>query len=376
MELTFLRTFCRGANLLAEIMEPGISTALSPMKNLVKSHFASRNPGSALDSFLRSPSDNDVQLEDDLRLDQHKLVDLKDNEYAALILVILAIPEETTQFKSWKSEAKGTPLPTTVEYRDKLQRNGVVFATARKSLKNSIVQFRLFTGEIAAGRIAKIFLHQRSPKLVEAFVQIDKFEELSEADARNDPYRPFEHLAARLYYAEPRRTVLIRAADVVSHVACCPYTHKSIRSPCIVVLSLDRVSVYIRRRCATDPSKRPSTFRFSQCNSRPLIRFASPVSPLLPVLQFLADDVCDSPAFTVAAEPQGRKLIHQLTLHPLAYDDYAQQKKSPHSKSLRFFLAIRGRLMDKDAMIFTFAVLWNQFVKRDKETKPGHDLTL
>ncbi len=138
-------------------------------------------------------------------------------------------------------------LPTQAQFVKSVLHDGVTFTD---SGRNSFVTYRIRTGQVesqGAGRIDKIFYHRRKEGqtiVVEPFVVIHEYRCLSKEHEQLDPYRALDGLNTKLYYnsfdATPR---LLPLNDIIAHFASLVYTPQDIGQKCIVVLSLDRVSL-------------------------------------------------------------------------------------------------------------------------------------
>ena len=128
---------------------------------------------------------------------------------------------------------------------------GLTFGTKKGSNRNSYVLYSLpedLPGKNRAGQICDIILHQRfefGSRIVSAFVVVDQFTELSALHASQDPFRHgwYEELHTRLCYRSTAATHFIPLHQIHAHFAALIYTPANIGEECIVVRSLDQVSV-------------------------------------------------------------------------------------------------------------------------------------
>ncbi len=137
-------------------------------------------------------------------------------------------------------------LPTRAHFVDSIMHDGVKFTAGGR---DSYVTYKIRSGEIeshGAGQIDKIFYHRRiegEEVIMEPFVVVREFNELSKEHKHVDPYRGLDGLNARLCYNTfDSTTRVIPLDDIVAHFASLVYTPEDIGQKCIVVLSLDRVS--------------------------------------------------------------------------------------------------------------------------------------
>ncbi|KAI1788015.1 hypothetical protein LXA43DRAFT_895298 [Ganoderma leucocontextum] len=139
-------------------------------------------------------------------------------------------------------------LPHNGQFVPSIDSGGVKYMTSTSGARNSFVVFRdsLNGNHRAAGQIESIFYHHRvrgGTAKVEAFVVVRRFCQLSSNDKRNDPFRSFPGLEARLYYDELEDDVRVITLDaLVCHFAVLKWTPEGIAVDCIIAKSLDRVS--------------------------------------------------------------------------------------------------------------------------------------
>lgn len=162
-------------------------------------------------------------------------------------------------FTPWDQPSKLRPeLHHRVQSIPSIQISGIDFEPAFQSTRHSFITFRSSTdgqsasGDVLAGQIDKIFLHSRTTEkmakesefIVEAFVVVKEYEGLSHEHLQNDPFLQIPDLEARLYYNsfKPENRVL-KVTDIIGHFSAFIYTPEGIDRECIVVRSLDRVSL-------------------------------------------------------------------------------------------------------------------------------------
>lgn len=178
--------------------------------------------------------------------DVKKEVDLNSIIYEGLLQ---EINRPQTRFASAKNANLWTnalPLLNSVAQTVKrVDVDGMMFGSARGSLRNSFVIFTHPDRSKRAGQIQQVFLHRRhegDQVCIEPFFIIQAYRPLSVAHAELDPFRKFRELNAKLYYnvLEPE-TVVLRRVDICSHFASYTYTPDDIPAECVLALSLDRV---------------------------------------------------------------------------------------------------------------------------------------
>jgi len=108
--------------------------------------------------------------------------------------------------------------------------------------KNSAIAFRLVDGTVAIGRIRRILREKETNQRV--VLVLERHRELSLEDQAHDPYRKFPEIDARLLYRSTQQNLeAIRPAQIISHIARCPYEAEKYEfvEPVFVSLVLDRV---------------------------------------------------------------------------------------------------------------------------------------
>ncbi|CDO75322.1 hypothetical protein BN946_scf184517.g5 [Trametes cinnabarina] len=122
-----------------------------------------------------------------------------------------------------------------------VERDGIRFAVRSH---NSYVRFRSRTGAVLAGQIHEIFYHQPdegSGLIIEPFLVIKAYRQLSPEHTASDPYRQFPDLNTHLVYDEfDDDTHVVSLGDIISHFAAYRYTPDGIDRECVIVRSLDR----------------------------------------------------------------------------------------------------------------------------------------
>ncbi|TFY56546.1 hypothetical protein EVJ58_g7577 [Rhodofomes roseus] len=174
------------------------------------------------------------------------------NIYNAL-LYVMNTAGLTRKFATFHSNADNNAilLSPFARFLPKLEVSGLTYGTRSGNIRNSFICFRDPSSHdpsvARAGQIAQLFLHshinpQSNEQVVEPYVVVDQYEELSEDHARQDPYRRFPLLNTKLCYNRFTGTsVVIRVVDVIAHFAAFFYDPDGIGEGCVVVRSLDRV---------------------------------------------------------------------------------------------------------------------------------------
>ena len=204
-----------------------------------------------LDIFGTTPSSSTDESLDGI-YDGLSATRLDDTLYWSLVHLIQLTPELGAHFTAYDSELDDhrSRLSPYVRHLAKIEAGRAVYGIRTKNIRNSFVYFKdpsaSDPSHVRAGQIAYIFLHSRlaegKQRIVEPFMVIDQYLELTPAHSKHDPYRRFPLLDTRLYYDQfHTRSVVVRMGDLVSHFAAFVYTPEGIGEQCIVARSLDRV---------------------------------------------------------------------------------------------------------------------------------------
>jgi hypothetical protein len=244
-----MRTFCRGGQLKALMSREGIPEVLNDIKPAFEKSFGTEFRGTLLNDLLVLGAQGELQ-QPSVWDAKEKATDLLNSTYDRLVECINR-RSPSPKFHSFRSpeSSSSIPLEPGVQYRHRVQANGVEFATFRKSKGNAQILYRCGqdSGPVFAGQIQDIFVHERSGPngnaISEYFLAVKKYEELSHDEARFDPYRKYPLLDVRLCHDNLSSEVdVISLDDIVSHFASCPFETDAIEGGLRIVLSLDRVS--------------------------------------------------------------------------------------------------------------------------------------
>jgi len=131
---------------------------------------------------------------------------------------------------------------------NKFTQRGAIFSPSSFSVRDSHVVVR--KGDWYAGRIKQIFVYPpgRSSKL-EAYFVIQRFKELSDQEALQDPYRNYPLVGGRLYHLDVEDKIeVVSSQEITAHFAHTPHDEKDFGFPCFHALPLDKVthSLYCR----------------------------------------------------------------------------------------------------------------------------------
>ena len=233
----------------------GLNSKLEKLVAAFTQHFGSKETGtlmSDMQAFESSPQ----------TVDLHQPEDAKQRLDRCISELLQAYEERKAQ--EWtgsglsSSALAGTnTLPWRQAIRlgfkhDKFRRYGVSFSTFDRVRQDSYVAVgRKVPDDWHAGRILSIFTYTHrgpTPELVgytETYVVLQKYEELSQMDAKHDPFREHLFIGGCLYYDKVKDPELVTMDEILCHFALTPFEHAQIASPCIHALPLDRVRCFI-----------------------------------------------------------------------------------------------------------------------------------
>lgn len=248
LELTFLKSFCRGGNLKALLSRDELSDTLQEIQTTFRQHFGSEFRGTLMNDLLALgalETATETATWDPKRREES--LSASDPLYC---LLLDRINQDATplMFHSYDNFSPlGYALDPAIQSHDKLKAKGVIFATAKYSRANSLILFRSAVDRHArAGEVQQILVHAHpGPNgdiRTEYFLAVKPFQELTQDEATFDPYRCFPLLDTKLYHDKlSSSTFVIKICDIISHFASCPYTSPILKGSFRVVLSLDRV---------------------------------------------------------------------------------------------------------------------------------------
>lgn len=247
MELTFLMSFCRGANLKAFWAVSGLAETVRDIKNLASKYFSSSSDfyGTLFSdiSAFEASADRSEQI----NTSEKNWTVLPDATYQSLGERV-NIESQGMDYRTHRARQLGgneSLLSPEAHHFQSVKVGGATLTTADHSESNSMVMFRAspLQSTQSAGQILSIFAHTRGgpdgSTITENFVCLKPFKKLSNQDSRHDPYLHYPLLDVRLYYNVFDPPVVAKVSDVVSHVATCPFTDMG--RDYRIVLSLDRV---------------------------------------------------------------------------------------------------------------------------------------
>ncbi|KAI0057490.1 hypothetical protein BV25DRAFT_1777682, partial [Artomyces pyxidatus] len=230
LELTFFYSFCRMANLKGLLYNLYLSPFPENQSNLfdpaIPSELRER-----LQETLRSLDLEAVHSATPISMvgEASGPTELPNPIYDQLVDCINQ-DQMVPKYCGWKNMALpyARRISPEVNRGTKLEIDGVEYTTEHHSPADSTILYRS-NGKRCAGRIQAIFAHTRVDEngfdLVEHFLCIKMYRPLRPEEKHVDPYQKYALLKAELYHNDfLATTCVINAAQVVSHVACCPYS--------------------------------------------------------------------------------------------------------------------------------------------------------
>ncbi|KAJ3547089.1 hypothetical protein NMY22_g1789 [Coprinellus aureogranulatus] len=249
VEMTMMRTICRGANLIALIEHPDVKPLLGDLRRSL----------SALNDDQRGTRIHDaIPTNAETRLPGFGTQQLRTCELDADLFTALQnflnnsggpryVPYDTDHLG--KSAPGQHFLHTKAQMMPKVTLQGVQYHSHKSSIGASHVVVRLPTSDGAVLRqpaqIQHILRHVRQEEenmKDEIFIAVKYLQPLSRLEAANDPYRKFEHYGSLWKRDLTKDLYVIHPSQVVSHFARTEMTLLTVSSsPLYHVLPLDKV---------------------------------------------------------------------------------------------------------------------------------------
>ncbi|KAH9820789.1 hypothetical protein DFH28DRAFT_883987, partial [Melampsora americana] len=225
LEITFVKSFCRAGNLAALLQDVDkLPEALRPYIDQLKALYEPTSPRPR-------------------RLSNSKFESLDEEDLACLIRrlndqgtdeCIWVSPREWVAFKEDEGLGKA-PVPPRAQFYNKIEHNDVSFSVFEKNLNDSFVVFRSRSdGFDSFGRIAKIFVHRRSPEtkktIIQTWLRVQTFKPIQQS--QYDPFKRLDmpdmnvHLRA---WDDPEDR-LVKLDEVVAHCSWLMYKPKLLHS--------------------------------------------------------------------------------------------------------------------------------------------------
>lgn len=226
-----INRFCESANLKALISDNTTPTILKPIMSLIQAVTSSQYQGTLL---------TDIKAQEEFSWTAERWSSPKTTIPIAL--------EERRLFDRYLQPN------TAIESIQSLKHASATYAGIGPKYRadwtkgrNSTILYEA-AKEVHAGRILQVVLPTSSTSAEDALLLVEPYESLSEEDRHLDPYRSMNELGCFLVYgggSASRR--VIRTKDIIAHAARTPY--RPVREefapskPCIILVSLDRVSL-------------------------------------------------------------------------------------------------------------------------------------
>ncbi|KAJ3534922.1 hypothetical protein NM688_g7054 [Phlebia brevispora] len=249
MPLTFLRSFCIGANLrwmLSTIEKPSKGLDLwTDMMKACENAFGRLPGGLHAEDVLSPHEDCDHQARyDTLKATASLSPELYQsflhvvNRGSALFTSCFAPSDSLNVYGSHDAPV----LVNSIQLVRQIKHQGHHYGKRGKSSRNSFVLLKTEATPVAA-QITDIFLHSRvanGQQMIEPFFVVEEFQPLGHHDQHYDPYRAFPYLNAYLCYNKFHAPRVVGLHDIQSHFAAYAYTPNGINEECMLVRSLDR----------------------------------------------------------------------------------------------------------------------------------------
>ncbi|KAH9895959.1 hypothetical protein C8Q73DRAFT_644239 [Cubamyces lactineus] len=249
MPLTFMSYFYVGAQLrwLMDTTQWPDTPEYKAMLSAYDDAFTNIAQGMRASGF--GPPGRETSAPSGCSYDERKEKSLGRHAYEGLLSVLALGGEHFSSMHARYRRDVRPILNDLVNYIPSLHRDHMTLATRSSAFRDSFVMFTdplRPSADPRAGQIVDIFLHSRlkaGKPVVEPFLIVEEFVELTADDASQDPYRRFSDLQTRLCYnrAEPTPRV-VRLDDIHCHFAALTCKVNGISEECIIVRSLNRVS--------------------------------------------------------------------------------------------------------------------------------------
>jgi len=150
----------------------------------------------------------------------------------------------------WVSGGHTQPHAKARQY-NKFTQRGAIFSPSSFSVRDSHVV--ICKGDWYAGRIKQIFVYPSGlPSKLEAYFVIQRFKELPDQEALQDPYRNYPLVGGRLYRQNLEDKIeVVPSQEITAHFAHTAHDKKDFGFPCFHVLPLDKVTLSPYRRLST-----------------------------------------------------------------------------------------------------------------------------
>lgn len=252
MEMTFMQTYCMGSNLRGLLTSDMLPSAISNLRAVIDIALGQDSRGSLMSDLMIFGSDVEPRVEFDDR--KQKL--LSSTSYQCLLNRICNDDKlsEGTQFVSHIASSRQThvALNPYCQPLDHTMLKGLRYSNSQSAagIGDSFILAKRrseHTNGLMMAQIQSLFVHRRFSKECgyrdQVFASIRRFENLSLEDQKHDPFRKYKHLRMFLVYSEPvAEETVIPLSDIISHFATCPVDDENLSRPCVVGVSLQRVS--------------------------------------------------------------------------------------------------------------------------------------
>ncbi|KAH9809868.1 hypothetical protein DFH28DRAFT_903892, partial [Melampsora americana] len=239
LEITFIKSYCRAANLAAIVQDDKVPGSLKDYVTKLKSLYDPKEPVSKrLSNSKMDPIPKDV-----LEMLETCLNCQEDQEYQWMIpdKLCLLPDEEAMAYVAVQPQAF---------FRNRVIHNGVAYSKFGASQEDSFVVFKKGqTGKECFGRIFSIFTHRQSPKQGQnkfvTWLHIQRFQPIPKKFEKSNPFHHIQapDVQAHLYAWGSTEDQLVQLDDIIAHCTWMMYRPGEIRGidiPTVALLSMVR----------------------------------------------------------------------------------------------------------------------------------------
>ena len=250
MELTFMATACRAANLRSLLQLDSIRNIVREFTDIYNGLFNENKRGTRLrDTVLGDENDRRQAM---VR-ESNCASQLEEPTWKALVSFLNAElgKEVFVDIRDLRMGPGLCQVSNAVLDCPSMFFHGVTYKPVIKSSKDSNIVFSPPGSSHTipcSGRIKQIFVHRRrnadgnGDDLREIFLSVERLQDLSPDDVQWDKYRKFLHIGGHLCYDSYRPSpLIIRPNQIISHFARTAIDIPHIQKACVHVLPLNRV---------------------------------------------------------------------------------------------------------------------------------------
>ncbi|TFK80136.1 hypothetical protein K466DRAFT_504413, partial [Polyporus arcularius HHB13444] len=254
----FFQSFCLANNLKIMMVSGQLPAVLHDLIDLIDCAFSGETP----ESGSITPSVYAAGSEPSLAVDERKKSPLPLATYDALLACIQGDSSlrGIAVYRLIQQDREGAIiLNSEAQLLQHVEHRGNRYCTYSYYPGDSHVLFRESSGSrsrtqeaehtaLSLGQIQSIFIHKRLQAdgsfVHQTFAALRRFNALSEADQRHDPYRRYQSLRATLIYSSPAPSIqVVPMRDITAQFVVCPYRtlQPMLSRQCMVAIPLDEV---------------------------------------------------------------------------------------------------------------------------------------